>query len=181
MIRRLTIALAAVAIAGIVTSGCSTLTSARNAATVDGHHLTVKQYEGLLSGLAQAPEAFGIPAVGPEGMPGQTARGILGQWISNVVMTKALAKKGVTVSAADRQAAQDKIVSNPANTQVWNRLGADLQAFVIDAQVLQPAFQNAFGADAGKVLSDAVSAAKITVDSHDGMWDPATGQVVATR
>ena len=180
MIRRFALALATVALAGTGTTGCSTVTSARNAATVDGHHLSVKRFEALLAGLAQAPDAFGIPPVGATGMPGKTARSILGQWISNTVMANALAKKGVTVSVADRKAAEDKIASGNAAT-IWATFSPDMRAFVIDAQTLQPAFQQAFGTEASKALSNAASVAKINVDSHDGMWDAATGQVVATR
>jgi hypothetical protein len=180
VIRRICSVFAAVALAGTIASGCSTFTSNRDAASVNGHHLSVKQYEALLTGLAIAPDAFGIAAVGPEGLPGKTARSILGQWVSNMIMSDTLTKKGVTISAADRKALEDKITGGNA-AGVWATLGPSMQTFVIDAQALQPAFQTAFGNDAAKVFSDATTAAAVTIDSRYGMWDAATGQVVATR
>lgn len=180
MIRRLSIALAAVVLAGTLTSGCSTFTANRNAASVNDQHLSVKQYQAMLAGLAQAPDAFGIAPVGAEGLPGKTARGILGQWVTNTIMSEALASKGASVSTADRKALEDKILAGNA-AAVWKQLSPELQSFVLDAQSLQPAFEAAFGTDAAQTLTNSAKAATVIIDSRYGMWDVATGQVVATR
>lgn len=180
MIRRFSVALAALAIAGTLASGCSSVSTTRNAASTNGKHLTVAQYQLLLQGVAKSADTFQIPPVDATGMPGNTARSILGQWVSNVIMSDALTAKGVPVSAADRKAAEDKIVSGNAAT-VWNSLSAELRSFVLDSQTLQPAFAAAFGADAQARLIKDAQAAKVSIDSRYGMWDAATGQVVATR
>ncbi|CAB4865078.1 unannotated protein [freshwater metagenome] len=180
MIRRLSVTLAALTLAATLTSGCNTFSSNSNAAVVNGYALPVKQYEAILAGVAQTPETFQIPAVDATGMPGTTARSILGQWVSNAVMTSALASKGVTVSAADRKVAEDAILAGKA-AAVWATLSPGLKSFVLDSQTLQPAFTKAFGTDAQAALEKAARASKITIDSRYGMWDAVTGQVAATR
>ena len=180
MIRRFSAALVALALTGILASGCSSVSTTRNAADTNGRHLTVAQYQLLLQGVAKSSDTFQIPPVDATGMPGTTARGILGQWVSNVIMSDALVAKGVPVSAADRKAAEDKILSGNAAT-VWAGLSDELKSFVLDSQTLQPAFAAAFGADAQATLITAAQSAKVSIDSRYGMWDSATGQVVATR
>lgn len=180
MIRRFSIALAAIAITAALTSSCSTFTANRDAARVDGDHLPVTQYESILQGLAQAPDSFGMQPVGPEGLPGQTARGILGKWVIHALMSATLAQKGVTISADDRKAVEDTIGSG-AGADIWAKLTPELQAFVVDDQTIQPLFEQTFGADAGKALSDAATAATVVIDSRYGMWDASTGQVVPAR
>ena len=47
MIRRLPAALASVALAATIASGCSTFTKNNNAATVSGRHLSITEFESL--------------------------------------------------------------------------------------------------------------------------------------
>lgn len=182
MIRRFSLALALLSacLLGAGASGCSTFSSNRNAASVNSHDLSVQRYQLLLEGLAQNPATFQIPPIGPEGLPGTTARGVLGQWIANAIRTDELARKGITVSAADRQSFEDQLSTGDA-ANLWAQLSPELQEFVLDSQVLSPVFADTFGADAQQALEQAARAARITIDSRYGMWDIETGQVVPTR
>jgi len=184
VIRRLSIALAAVAFAGIATSGCSTVSTHRNAVSVvdatGKHDLSVKQLEILLSGQAANAEAFGFPAVGPEGVPGAAARKVLLQWISTTLMKTALDGKGVSVSDADRKAVADTFSTGPSG-EIWKKLAPELQLFVLDAQTLPAALKKTFGDSASTTLGQTASVAHISIDSRYGMWDPSSGQVVQSR
>lgn len=184
MIRRLSIALAAVAFAGIATSGCSSVSTQRNAVSVvdatGRHELSVKQFETLLTGQAANAEAFGLAAVGPEGVPGSSSRKILLQWITTTLMKTALDSKGVSVSDADRKAIETTFSTGPSS-EIWKKLAPELQSFVLDSQTLPTALQKTFGDGASTALGQTALAAHISVDSRYGMWDPASGQVVQSH
>ncbi|MEI7752811.1 MAG: hypothetical protein WCJ32_00145 [Actinomycetota bacterium] len=184
MIRRLSIALAALAFAGITTTGCSSVSTQRNAVSVvdatGRHELSVKQFETLLTGQAANAEAFGFPTVGPEGVPGSAARKVLLQWITTILMKTALDSKGVSVTDADRKAVETNFSTGPSS-EIWKKLAPELQSFVLDSQTLPTAVQATFGDGANTALGQTAASANISIDSRYGMWDKTSGQVVPSR
>ena len=179
MIRRSIVALAALVLAGSVTSGCTTFSANRNAATVNGTDLGVSEFETYMQGFADNPDAFQVAPATAAGLPGDTARGILTAWIRNSILAGALAERGASVTPAQRKALEDQILAGGA-AGVWAKLSGPMKAFVLDAQSVEPAFNAAFGDQAQAQLAALLSAAHVTIDSRYGMWDPVTAQVVAT-
>ncbi len=102
MIRRLPAALASVALAATIASGCSTFTKNNNAATVSGRHLSITEFETLSNDLAPAPNSFGEK-------DGNTVRGILSAWVRITALIESLKAKGLTISDAQRAAAEKSL------------------------------------------------------------------------
>ncbi len=129
MTRRLPLAAASVAVAALLTSGCSTFSRNDAAAEVNGHELAINDFEAILGDLGGAPDALGD-------FPGTGARQLLTAWVSLTALQDELARQGIVIDDAARQEAEQRLdaadqasvdAGNAPQVSTWSAPTKDLQ------------------------------------------------------
>ena len=140
MIRRLSVAVAVVVLAGTVASGCSTFTNNGEAAKAGGASLSVDEFETILTdyaesraaGAATSTTAVGETTTTEPTVPGAEARSLLTEWVTAHLLIAALNKAGAPIDDAARTAATTSL-----QTEIgagWDELEEVTKQFLIEDQ-----------------------------------------------
>lgn len=123
MIRRLPATIAAVVLAGVFASGCSTFSKNNNAASVGGHTLSIEDF-GVLTTDLGAPLTAGDIA-------GTDARSVIQEWVRATALLDAF--------DLDDQAARDEVEQEftASNAEKWNTLAPVTKKYYIDYSLTQ--------------------------------------------
>jgi len=131
VIRRPLVTCAAIALVALTGTGCSTFSSNSNAATANGHDLSISDFQTLITD-------FGGDTVNGE-VSGTYARQVLTEWITTTVLVdKSDREDGVDQAA--RQEAENNY--KQGNEEKWNALSPVSQKYLIDLAIAQDYFKN---------------------------------------
>jgi len=131
VIRRPLVTCAAIALVALTGTGCSTFSSNSNAATANGHDLSISDFQTLITD-------FGGDTVNGE-VTGTYARQVLTEWITTTVLVdKSDREDGVDQAA--RQEAENNY--KQGNEEKWNALSPVSQKYLIDLAIAQDYFKN---------------------------------------
>ncbi len=126
MIRRFSAALTTIVLTGMLASGCSTFTKNRDAASVNGRHLPVGDFEALARDFGDAPDAKGE-------LTGDSVRQVLTQWVTTNLLGKILASRGTNVDDAARASAEASLKTDTK----WAGYNASTKQILIDQRAQQ--------------------------------------------
>jgi hypothetical protein len=104
-------------------SGCTTFSDNKNAATVNGHELSIDEFEAVARDVANPDENGEIP--------GDVARQILTVWVQGQLVTDAIVAGGREIGPGDRDAAEARLVE--AYGDSWQGFDEATQTFLIDS------------------------------------------------
>jgi hypothetical protein len=167
VIRRLPAALTAIVLTGMLASGCSTFTKNGDAASVNGRHLPVGDFEALAKDFGDAPDANGELA-------GDSVRQVLTQWVSTNLLGDLLASRGAKIDDAARATAEASL----ATDSNWAGYNASTKKILIDQRAQQIALYEPIynaGPSVSKIvclrviaLADAASAQAVSAELKAG-------------
>jgi len=132
VIRRLSAAAAVVVLAGTVASGCSTFTDNRDAAKAGGATLSVDDFQTLADDIASAGIVTGFTFDQTDELPGDSARGLLGAWITGHLLAAALTKAGTPVD--DDALAKAEAGWSAKDPAKWAEVSDRAKRFLIEDQ-----------------------------------------------
>ena len=171
MIRRLFVTVLALTITATAATGCATFTKNNNAATVNGHTLSVSAFEKALIELKPLLD----PAwYGTDSAVGDPARNILGGWIIGNATLDRLASEGKSPAPDQIKAVEDSLATQAG--PLWAGVSQSTRDFIMPAFVIRALSQ----ADPSFDLAN-LGAIKVSVDSRYGMWSTETSQLLPTR
>ncbi|HRE00846.1 MAG TPA: hypothetical protein PLV68_06075 [Ilumatobacteraceae bacterium] len=136
--RRFSVAtLASLTAVAALTTGCATFTGNKHAASVNGEHLAITDFEAM---LVDAPN-LGLQDSDTSGeYSGDTARALLGVWVSATAISTGLAERGLTISDDDRAVAQARYSSSDPAT--WEKLSVPTKELLINFTAARTALAN---------------------------------------
>jgi hypothetical protein len=144
VIRRLPLAAASVAVAALLTSGCSTFSRNDAAAEVNGHELAINDLDDLSRGFASVTGDSQYIENANDEFSGPALRAVIGRWIGIQALLDGLADEGYTLDASLRDTARSELeASDPA---MWETVNATTQQLLVDFR----ASSNALAAETDK-------------------------------
>jgi hypothetical protein len=135
VIRRLSVAVAAVVLTATAASGCSTFSKNSNAAEAGGDELSVKDFETIANDLASVATATKMDRLQftEDGeVDGGAARLLLTEWVTTHVIFGALDDAGTVIDDATRTSAETTI--SGVFQEDWAKFSATTKQFLIDDQ-----------------------------------------------
>jgi hypothetical protein len=139
VIRRFSVAVAAVVLTGTVASGCSTFSKNDQAAKAGGSALSIEDFQGIIADLTKSSATASATNSTLAGDPttttlpdiaGSDGRGILTRWVASHLLTAALAKAGSPVDAAAITKATADMTALAA--AAWPTFSPATQKFFVD-------------------------------------------------
>ncbi len=171
MIRRLPVFCAALGIAVVSMTGCSTVTKNSTAATVNDHELTVEQFETAVNELKGVldPTLFTSTSV-----RGDIARNLLSSWVIGQAMFDRLELEGKSPSAEVIKQVEDGVAQSAGED--WAGLSQATKDTILPAFVI-----GEMASTDPTIDTTDLGGATVTIDSRYGMWDADNAVVVASR
>ncbi|MCU1361318.1 MAG: hypothetical protein JWN99_2607 [Ilumatobacteraceae bacterium] len=168
MIRRSALAAGALVVA-LTLSSCSTFNANNEAARVGSTTFQIDDFQTYMHDYLAAND----PTADSSQIDGETARGLLSNWVGDQLIIQFLSSKGIQITDADR---------TPIATQLDSRLQAagvtisdSTHDLVVESGAARTVFQNSQVAGA---LGPFAKTVDVVVDSRYGYWDADTGAVV---